>query len=188
MPSSQDASAPQENLSSPELLFPQVYTELEKVARAELSRHRRGATLNTGALVHETYIKLFAKQAPSFERRKHFFAAAALAMRHIIIDYARSRSAQRRAEPVDAGGQAERPADAVADQAAELVGIAECLEKLERIDPRARQVLELRFFAGLELPDIAEILNVSEKTVQRDTRFAQAFLQRELGHSPGAPS
>ncbi len=182
MLSKQDSPPPSVDLTeSADALFPQVYAELEKVARAELSRHRRGTTLNTGALVHETYIKLFARQTPSFEQRKQFFATAALAMRHIVIDYARSRNALRRSEPGDQAYRPEVVADPASDQAAELVGIADCLTKLERIDSRAREVLELRFFAGLNLPEIADILGVSEKTVQRDSQFAQAFLQRELG-------
>ena len=158
-----------------------LYEELVHIARGELRRHRRGGTLDTRALVHEAYLKLFAS-TPSFENRKHFFATAAKAMRQVVIDYARSRIADKRG-----GGVAPLALDAldgaqfaVESQAGELVAIDAALAKLATLDARLVEVVELRFFAGLEVADIAELLGVSEPTIKRDTRAAKAFLQREL--------
>ena len=160
-----------------------VYDDLLVIARAELARHRRGQTLNTRALVNEAYLKLFsANAAVDFESRKHFFATAAQAMRQVVIDYARARMTDRRgagAEHIaldDLNGLA-LPVDAQADQ---LVAIDAAMQKLSLLDQRLVSVVELRFFAGLEVAAIAELLGVSEPTVKRDTRAAKAFLQREL--------
>ena len=160
-----------------------VYDDLLIIARAELARHRRGQTLNTRALVNEAYLKLFsANAAVDFESRKHFFATAAQAMRQVVIDYARARMTDRRgagAEHIaldDLNGLA-LPIDSQADQ---LVAIDAAMQKLSLLDQRLVSVVELRFFAGLEVAAIAELLGVSEPTIKRDTRAAKAFLQREL--------
>jgi len=160
-----------------------VYDDLLRIARAELNRHRRGETLNTRALVNEAYLKLFAGDAANYENRKHFFATAARAMRQVVIDYARSRLADRRGAgaehiPLDQLEDAPLPVD---EQAEQLVGMDRALQKLATLDERLVQVMELRFFAGLEVKDIAELLGVSEPTIKRDTRAAKAFLQKELG-------
>jgi RNA polymerase sigma factor (TIGR02999 family) len=159
-----------------------VYDDLLRIARAELNRHRRGETLNTRALVNEAYLKLFEREGSGYENRKHFFATAARAMRQVVIDYARSRLAERRgagAEHIalDALEGAALPVD---EQAEQLVGMDRALLKLAELDERLVQVVELRFFAGLEVKDIAELLGVSEPTIKRDTRAAKAFLQKEL--------
>ncbi len=166
-----------------------VYADLQRIARAELARHRRGATLNTGALVHEAYLKLFAGRAMSFENRKHFFATAARAMRQVVIDHARARLADRRgagAEHVPVDALAGGPL-AVDDQAEQLLDIDRSLQRLAALDERLAQVVELRFFGGLEVAEIAELLGVSEPTVKRDTRAARAFLQKELARGDAAP-
>ncbi|MBX3726207.1 MAG: sigma-70 family RNA polymerase sigma factor [Xanthomonadales bacterium] len=159
-----------------------VYDDLLRIARAELARHRRGATLDTRALVNEAYLKLFNRSGLDYQNRVHFYATAARAMRQVVIDYARARLAERRgggAEHVDLesieGGVL--PVDAQAEQ---LLAIDNALNKLATLDERLVKVVELRFFAGLEVRDIAELLGVSEPTVKRDTRAAKAFLQREL--------
>jgi RNA polymerase sigma factor (TIGR02999 family) len=160
----------------------QIYSELLKIARAELGRHRRGNTLDTRGLVHEAYFKLFGGAARDFANRKHFYATAAQAMRQVVIDYARARLAERR------GGGAEHialealegqplPVDAQAEQ---LVQVDAALSKLAALDPRLVQVVELRFFSGLEVEEIAELLGVSSATIKRDTRAARAFLANEL--------
>jgi RNA polymerase sigma factor (TIGR02999 family) len=159
-----------------------VYDDLIRIARAELGRHRRGETLNTRVLVNEAYLKLFEGRGGVFENRVHFFATAARAMRQVVIDYARARLAERRgggAEHVslDVLEGAPLPVD---EQAEQLVGMDRALEKLATLDPRLVQVVEMRFFAGLEVKQIAELLGVSEPTVKRDTRAAKAFLQKEL--------
>jgi len=159
-----------------------VYDDLIRIARAELGRHRRGETLNTRVLVNEAYLKLFEGRGGVFENRVHFFATAARAMRQVVIDYARARLAERRgggAEHVslDVLEGAPLPVD---EQAEQLVGMDRALEKLATLDPRLVQVVEMRFFAGLEVKQIAELLGVSEPTVKRDTRAAKAFLQKEI--------
>jgi RNA polymerase sigma factor (TIGR02999 family) len=160
-----------------------VYDDLLRIARAELGRHRRGETLNTRALVNEAYLKLFDRDDIDFESRKHFFATAARAMRQVAIDYARARLAERRGAgvehvPLDALEGMPLSVDAQAEQ---LVGIDAALDKLAGLDARLVTVVELRFFAGLEVKDIAALLGVSEPTIKRDTRVAKAFLQKELG-------
>ena len=161
-----------------------VYQELLGIARAELSRHRRGNTLNTRALVNEAYLKLFAHHEAAFDSRKHFFATAARAMRQVVIDHARSKLTEIRG-----GGQVPLSLDEIGDmplsveaQADHLVRMDAALKKLAELDPRLAEVVELRFFAGLEVPEVAELLGVSEPTVKRDTRTAKAFLAKELVH------
>jgi RNA polymerase sigma factor (TIGR02999 family) len=159
-----------------------VYDDLLRIARAELYRHRRGNTLNTRVLVNEAYLKLFAGAEADYENRQHFYATAARAMRQVVIDYARSRLAERRgggAEHVDLDALDGQPL-AVDAQAEHLLAIDTALQKLAGLDERLVKVVELRFFAGLEVKDIAELLGVSEPTVKRDTRAAKAFLHQEL--------
>jgi RNA polymerase sigma factor (TIGR02999 family) len=163
-------------------LLAQVYDELLRIARAELARHRRGNTLDTRGLVHEAYFKLFGGDGRVYANRKHFYATAAQAMRQVVIDYARARLAERRgggAEhvPLDALEGQPLPIDA---QAEELVRIDAALTRLGQLDERLVQVVELRFFSGLEVAEIAGLLGVSEATIKRDTRTARAFLEREL--------
>lgn len=160
-----------------------VHDDLRRIAHAELARHRRGDTLNTQALVNEAYLKLFGAEQASFENRKHFFATAARAMRQIVIDYARARLADCRGAgaehvPLDAIEGLPLAIDAQAEQ---LLGIDAALVRLQALDPRLAEVVELRFFAGLEVEEVAELLGVSTPTVKRDTRTAKAFLARELG-------
>ncbi len=167
-----------------ERLFALVYDDMLRIARAELGRHRRGNTLDTRALVNEAFLKLD-RAGLDYENRVHFYATVARAMRQVVVDYARARLAERRgggAERVDLDafeGQA-LPIDAQAEQ---LLAVDAALLKLAALDERLVKVVEMRFFAGLEVKDIAELLGVSEPTIKRDTRAAKAFLQRELGAS-----
>lgn len=159
-----------------------VYNELLRIARNELARHRRGNTLDTRGLVSEAYLKLFNNTSIDYENRAHFYAAAARAMRQVVIDYARARLAERR------GGDREKVSLDVLEhsplqidaQAEQLVAMDEALSKLADLDERLVKVVELRFFAGLSVQDIAELLGISEPTVKRDTRAARAFMQRCL--------
>ena len=164
-------------------LLSQVYEDLLKIARAELSRHARGATLNTRALVNEAYLKLFAGAGAAYLNRKHFFATAAQAMRQVSIDYARQRVAQRRGGGVPILGLDDIEAESLSvdHQAEGLLALDNALRKLAALDPRLAEVIELRFFAGMEVDALAELLEVSVPTVIRDTRAARAWLQRELG-------
>jgi RNA polymerase sigma factor (TIGR02999 family) len=164
-------------------LFLVVYEELKRLARRELGARPHDQTLSTGPLVHEAYLKLFPQGQGSFENRRHFFGAAARAMRQVAIEYARARLAESRGH-----GQRALNLDDIdpsqlqlASQAEELVQIDAALEKLAEIDERALQVAELRYFVGLEVAEIAEALGVSEPTVKRDARFVREFLHAALG-------
>ena len=161
-----------------------VYDELLRIARIELNRHRRGHTLDTRALVNEAYLKLFNEETPRFENRSHFYAAAARAMRQVVVDYARVRLADRRgngAEHVSLETMEGAPLP-IDTQAEQLLAVDKALEKLATLDERLARVVELRFFAGLGIPEIAAILGVSEPTIKRDTRAAKAFMHQELTH------
>lgn len=172
-----DASEP----AGRERLFELVYEDMVRIARAQLSRNQRGNTLDTRALVSEAYLKL-ERAGFDYANRKHFYATVACAMRQVAVDYARSRLAERRgggAVFVDIEDMADHPLPVDA-QAEQLIAIDDALAKLGKLDERLVKVVELRFFAGLEVKEIAELLEVSEPTIKRDTRAAKAFLQREL--------
>lgn len=161
----------------------EVYTDLLRMARAELRRHRRGETLNTAALVHEAWLKLGLAQRVHFENARHFYASFARVMRQVVIDHARARMAEMRGAGIDVVPLHELLTGdaAVEAQAEDLVRLDAALSKLAAVDERLAEVVDLRFFAGLEVTEVAELLGVSAPTVKRDSRLARAFLQRELG-------
>jgi len=162
-----------------ERLLPLVYDDLRVLARAQLRGERAGHTLSATALVHEAYMRLDAREHLTPGDRRHFFAIAAQAMRRVLIDYARTRNRRKR-------GGGEVPIDIdegalISDEAAEeLLCLDEALDRLARANPRAAQVVEQRFFAGLTLDETAEVLGVSSKTVQRDWISARAWLWKEI--------
>jgi RNA polymerase sigma factor (TIGR02999 family) len=163
-------------------LFPVVYQELRGLARHQLRRLRPGDTLGTTALVNEAYLKLADGERAGYHDRKHFFCVAAMAMRQIVVDYARHRAALKRG-----GGAAHvllREPDgahlAVDSQAAALVALDAALTHLAGSDERLVRVVELRFFAGLSVDETAALLGVSTATIKRDTRAARAFLVRAM--------
>ena len=162
-----------------EQLVPLVYEDLRAIAHVQLSRLRPGKTLNTTALVHEAYLKLVDQTRVEINDRAHFFAIAARAMRHIIIDYARSRAAVKRG-----GGVIPVPLDsvqiAILEQVDGLLAIDEALDKLSRLNDRLTRVFECRFFAGLTEEETAEALTLSLRTVQRDWMKGKAWLRHEL--------
>lgn len=158
------------------------YAELVRIARAELARHQRRGTIDTRVLVHEAWLRLQSADAAAYANRRHFYASAAKAMRHVVIDYARQRQAQRRnsgAELLPLDDLLEQPI-ALDAQIERLVQMDSALEKLAQADPRLVQILELRFFTGLEVTEVAELLGVSEPTIKRGTRVAKAFLEKEM--------
>lgn len=159
-------------------LMPLVYDELREIARRQLREERPGHTLDTSALTHEAYLKLVDEEV-DWENRAHFFVLAARAMRQILIDYARKRNAQKR------GGDWTRttlsPRHLRMDvQMGELLDLDEGLERFQDVDERASKVVELRFFGGMTEDEVAEVLDVSTRTVQRDWRKARAWLYKEL--------
>lgn len=164
-------------------LFSRVYKELRKLASRQLQASPPQHTLATTALVHEVYLKLSADARWSTRDRSHFFALAARAMRHILIDHARRRSRQKRGgagSPLSldvAEIVAEIP---VLDRAEELLALDEALERLAAADPELARLVEWRFFAGLSVEEIAHTLEISERTVKRQWRTARAFLYQQL--------
>ena len=165
--------------AAPDELAPLVYDELRRLAHSYMSRERPDHTLQTTALVNEAYLHLAERTNPHWQNRQHFFAGAARMMRHILVNYARSRQTAKR------GGGAQRvdleeAALVSREQAAELIALHEALEKLAELDPRKTQVVELKYFSGLNYDEIAEVLRVSPVTVRRDWDFAKAWLHKEL--------
>ena len=160
-------------------LFERVYAELRRIARGQLAGAPRAETLNTTALVHETYLKLSRGARWSTRDRAHFFALTAQAMRQVLVDHARKRMRTKRG-----GGQAalnldeiELPVD---ERAEELVALDAALERLEAADPELARLVEQRFFAGLSVEEIAELREVTDRTVRRHWRMARAFLVDEM--------
>jgi RNA polymerase sigma-70 factor, ECF subfamily len=164
-------------------LVPLVYEDLRRVAHRQLDREGGGHTLQTTALIHEAYIKIAAGGSVSATSRAHFLAIAARAMRQVLVDYARRRKAAKRGGGVISVtlGDEPQPADASAE---DLLALDEALEQL---DPRQRQVIECRFFGGMEEKDIAAALGVSERTVRRDWMKARAWLYQSLYPGSGTP-
>jgi RNA polymerase sigma factor (TIGR02999 family) len=161
-------------------LFAIVYDDLRLLARRQLARLPAGQTLAPTVLVHEAYMKFAERSAPDVVDRAHFFAVAAIAMRHVVIDYVRRSRSQKRdpgAPVVVLDGDA---AASDGTSSVDLIAMNEALDQLEALDPRQAKVVELRFFGGLELEEIAKQLNVSPRTVKRDWRKARTFLYHTL--------
>jgi RNA polymerase sigma factor (TIGR02999 family) len=168
-------------------MLPEVYDELRKLARARLARERQPhQTLQPTALVHEAYLRVAADDQARWDRRGHFFAAAALAMRRILVERARyyQRIKHGRDEDrVDLDSGIMRADPALTD----LVAVDEALTRLEATDPRKAQIVSLRYFAGLSVEETAAALDLSEATVKNEWKFARAWLHRALGPIGGRP-
>jgi RNA polymerase sigma factor (TIGR02999 family) len=160
-------------------LIPLVYTELHRLALQYMGRERRTPTLQPTALVHEAYERLIGLKHVSWQNRAHFFGVSAQLMRRILVDYARSRRYSKR------GGEWRQVPlnEAVAlfrDRQTDIIALDDSLRALAEIDPRKSRVVEMRFFGGLSIKEVAEVLNVSQETVLRDWRLAKVWLLREL--------
>jgi RNA polymerase sigma-70 factor, ECF subfamily len=166
-------------------LLPLIYDELKILARSHLAREATGHTFGPTVLVHETYMRLAERERLAPEDRRHFFAISAQIMRRVLIDHARARRRLKRG----AGAEAvpwDDLRDFVTDEAAdELIALEDALEQLSAINPRAAQVVERRFFAGLSLEETAESLGTSLKTIQRDWLLARAWLRKEMDAADG---
>jgi RNA polymerase sigma-70 factor, ECF subfamily len=154
-------------------LMPLVYDELRRLAASYLRRERPDHTLQPTALVHEAYLKLIDQTRARFEDRDHFAAIAAKVMRRILVDHARAKAAAKRN-----AAAAPRASEAV-QPGIEFVEIDEALERLEARNERQARVVELRYFAGLEIVEIARILGVSDRTVKSDWAAASEYLRRD---------
>ncbi|MCL4813360.1 MAG: sigma-70 family RNA polymerase sigma factor [Vicinamibacteraceae bacterium] len=169
--------------SSSELL-PDVYDDLRRLARARLSREPAGLTLGATALVHEAYLRLVGDgKERQWDRRGHFFAAAAIAMRRILVERARRYSRIRHG-----GGQQRTSLDvdvaAFSPDLADVVAIDSAVDELERLDPRKAQVVMLRYFAGFTVDETAAAMNLSPATVKSEWAFARAWLYSRLNTAP----
>jgi len=160
-------------------LTPLVYSELHQLAASYLRKERNGHTLQPTALVHEAYLRLVDQASPNWQNRSHFYGVAARLMRQILVDHARRRHAGKRmgssvkvSLDKSLGFQKERPED--------LLALDISLSALEKIDARKCKAVELRYFGGLSLDEIAQALDVSVITVRRDLKMAEAWLQREM--------
>lgn len=168
-------------------LLPLVYDELKQLAQHKLSFERVGHTLNATALVHEAYFKLVDQTQVEWQSRSHFFAIASQAMRRILIDYAKMRNAGRRGGgaphvSIDApDAQNAGEAFLTSDEAADLIVLDTALARLAEFNPRGAEVVQYRFFGGLQHGEIAEVLGIAEVTVRRSWVMAKTWLKRELG-------
>jgi RNA polymerase sigma factor (TIGR02999 family) len=160
-------------------LVPLVYDQLRSLARRQLAGQDR-RLLQTTALVHDAYLKLAAHPRLDVQDRRHFFAIAARAMRQLVVDEARRRTAQKRGGPLR-DLPLEEGQVALDDRAGEIVAMDDALDRLAAVDERLSRVVELRFFGGLSVEETAEVLDSSPRTVKRDWRKARAFLHGELG-------
>lgn len=173
-------------------LLPLVYDELRRLARAKMSQERAGQTLQPTALVHEAYLRLLGPGGEQlrWDNRGHFFGAAALAMRRILVERARAKGRIKRGgEDGSPGKRVELTDDALHTEpnTAELLALDDVLAKLERFDKRKADVVMLRYFAGLSIEETAAALGVSPATVKNDWTFARAWLHRELAADARPP-
>ncbi len=163
-------------------LMPVVYDELRRAAQGYMRRERTNHTLQASALVNEVYLRLIDITSVRWQDRAHFFAIAASMMRRVLLDAARARAARKRG-----GGDLritfdeERIDLEASRQAANLIEVDQAVEALSKIDPRKAQVVELRFFGGLSVDEMAEVLAISPQSVKRDWKLARAWLLKELG-------
>jgi RNA polymerase sigma factor (TIGR02999 family) len=168
-------------------LMPIVYDELKVLARRQLRQRRTDHdTLDTTALVHEAYLKLLGGGTSTVRDRHHFLSVAATAMRHILVDHARRRDADKRGGgQVRSLGDAE-PADT--DRRLDVIAIHQAVDALQRVDSRLAELVDLRLFAGMSVEEAAALLEVSPRTVKRDWQKARAFLGSALGEAEGGAS
>jgi RNA polymerase sigma factor (TIGR02999 family) len=158
-------------------LMPLVYTELRKLADAQMRREREGHTLQPTALVHEAYLRL-ADHRAGFQSRVHFYGAAAQAMRRILVDHARRNRAAKRGS--DNKVDLDQAADVGIDVRMDLLALDEAMRRLEAVAPRPAKVVELRYFGGLSIDETAAFLDIAPATVKRHWSFARAWLFRAM--------
>lgn len=170
------------NQAALDALYPLVYDELHRLARRYMSRERKDHTLQATALINEAYVRLVDQKNVHWANRSHFFAISAQIMRRILIDHARRHAYAKR------GGGAQQvsldeAATVTRTAGAEMIRLDEALKSLAEMDPRRCQVVELRYFGGLNNEEIAGVLKVSENTVTRDWNMARAWLHQQLSES-----
>jgi len=164
-----------------EELAPQVYSELRRLAKYYLRQERPDHTLQASDLVHEAYLRLVKEEEMDWQNRAHFFGIAAVRMRHILVEHARSRQAGKR------GGGEYRLSLSAANGLAEeqdvnLLALDEALRRLEELDTQKTRIVELRYFGGMTIEETAEVLKLSPATIKRDWSMARAWLRSEISH------
>ena len=159
-------------------LIPLVYDELRRLASRYMRRESQDHTLQTSALVNEAYLRLVDQKSVQWQNRAHFFGVAAQLMRRILVDHARSRSRAKR------GGRAQMVSlteqAVISKEVAEVIALDEVLNNLAEFDPRKSQIVEMKFFGGLTNEEVAEVLKVTSRTVEREWRKAKAWLHRAI--------
>ena len=158
-----------------------VYSELRRVATGLVRRESTGLTLRATDVVHEAYLRLFDHGDPAWDDRRHFFASAATAMRRVLIDHSRRGASGKRIPkgelmPIELGGDVEGESTPNLD----VLALDQALRRLQEVDPRQAQIVELRYFAGLTAAEVAELLDISRGTVTREWRVAKLWLRREM--------
>jgi len=161
-------------------LFPLVYGELRRVAAGMMRRERGGHTLQPTAVVNEAYMRMMAGTHPTLENRAHFFALAARAMRQVLVDHARRKLAGKRGGEMRVQVELEDNFALTEQQSEEVLAIHEVLERLQKLDPRQAQIVEMHYFAGNAVEEIATALGIGERTVKRELKFARLFLKQQL--------
>src|SRR5215471_1137978 len=172
-------AAQEGDVEAPSRLLPLVYAELRKLAQARMARLPPGQTLQPTALVHEAYLRMLGKNAAQLDSRRHFFFVAARAMRDILVEQARAKAGPKR------GGQHKRVellenASANEPDPEEVLAVHEALAELEKEDPLKAQIVNLRYFTGMNIRETAQVLGLSERTLHRHWRFIKAWLKGRL--------
>ncbi|MFZ1701149.1 MAG: sigma-70 family RNA polymerase sigma factor [Pyrinomonadaceae bacterium] len=169
---------------TPELmgeLLPMVYDELRRLAGSYLLRERSNHTLQPTALVHEAYLRLVGQSGLEFENRAHFFGVSARLMREILIEYARSRNSLKRGGEFKTQIELDSAVSLMSGRELDVLAVDEALNKLEDLDQRQARIVEMKFFAGMTIEEIGEVLDISPATVKREWITAKLFLSRMLG-------
>jgi len=163
-------------------ILPLVYNELRAIAAVQLRQERSGHSLMTTDLVHEAYLKLFHGNKSSWNDRKHFFSAAALAMRGILVDHARKKATKKRTDPNDGVPELERIELGSKLSMDNMLDLDRALAKMQQYDERQSQIVHLRIFAGLTGKETAELLDISERTEAREWWSAKLWLREQISH------
>jgi RNA polymerase sigma factor (TIGR02999 family) len=161
-------------------LVPRVYTELRALAKRAMRRERAGHTLQPTALINETYLRLTGEEMPNFRNRSHFLGVAANLMRQILVDNARARLSAKRG----AGGTRiplSQAPEGASEETADVLALHEALGRLDQFDPRKARIIELHYFGGLTVDEVAEAAGLSPRSVARDLRLAKAWLSQYMG-------
>ena len=168
-------------------LMPLVYDELRRIARGKMAGERRDHTLQPTALVHEAYFRLVEQTRVEWRDRAHFFGVAAAAMRRVLVDHARARLAAKRGDGAAVLSLDELEPAADEAKLEEVLFVHAAIDRLEELDAKQARVVEMHYFGGLTMQEVADALGVSRRTVHRDWAMAKSWLQREASGNPTSP-